>query len=322
MRYIEQKGPYSYVFSRYLEPVAKVEPGEEITLLTEDTFLGLLRNENDSIDEVKKKRRGPNAQTGPIYIEGAAPGDTLKVHIINIEPGRDWAVSCVQKFFGGLTPNKFTRMINVPPHEKVYIYRFEKEAGVCGTPGTPEAPETPMLRHDDFLRFPWKPFLGTVATAPDLEAVSTLTPFENGGNMDCPDVKPGNIVYLPVSIDGAYFFTGDCHANQGQGELCGTALEISAKVTLKFEIIKGKKITWPRIESPDEYMTAGSARPMEDAARIAYAELIEWMTEFGWDRTDAYQALTQAGRLYCANMVDTNYSMVAKVSKSLAERRK
>jgi acetamidase/formamidase len=198
-------------------------------------------------------------------------------------------------------------MMSDPIREKIWIYRFDKEG---------------MLRHDDFLRFPWKPFLGTIATAPALEAVSTLTPFENGGNMDCPDVKPGNIVYLPVSVDGAYFFTGDCHAAQGEGELCGTALEITGKVTLSFEIVKGKKINWPRIESPDEYMAVGSARPMEDAARIAYMELIEWMTEFGWDRLDAYQALTQAGKLYCANMVDTNYSMAAKVAKALAERRR
>ena len=312
MRIIDQKklsasGEYSYVFSSYPEPVARVNPGEEIALLTEDAFAGLLTSETDVLEVVQKKRRGPNPQTGPVYIEGAKAGDTLKVHILNIEPGRDWAVSCIHKSFGGLTPNKFTRMINVPVKDKVYFYRFNKEG---------------MLYHNDFLCFPWKPFMGTIATAPDMEAVSALTPFENGGNMDCPDVKPGNIVWLPVSVDGAYFFTGDCHAIQGEGELCGTALEISAKVTLKFEIIKGKKITWPRIESPDEYMTVGSARPMEDAARIAYAELIEWMTEFGWDRLDAYQALTQTGRLYCANMVDTNYSMVAKVSKKFAERRK
>jgi acetamidase/formamidase len=305
MRTIGQKGEYSFVFSRYPEPVAGVEPGEEVVLLTEDAYCGLLKSEDDNLEEIKKRRRGPNPQTGPIRIEGAESGDTLKVHIINIEPGRDWAVSNVHKAFGGLTPNKFTRMINVSLSDKIYIYRMDREG---------------MFRHDDYLRFPWKPFMGTMATAPDLEAVSTLTPFENGGNMDCPDVKPGNILYLPVSVDGAYFYTGDCHAAQGEGELCGTALEITAKVTLKFEIIKGKKIEWPRIESPDEYMTVGSARPMEDAARIAYAELIEWMAEFGWDKLDAYQALTQAGKLYCANMVDTNYSMVAKVSKALAER--
>ena len=307
MSTIKQKGEYSYVFSRYPEPVAKVKPGAEIVLETEDAYTGLLRSENDDLDEINKKRRGPNPQTGPVYIEGAKAGDTLKVQIISIEPARDWAVSCVHKFFGGLTPNKYTRMIDMALTDKIYIYRFDKKGMLC---------------HDDFLRFPWKPFMGTIATAPEMEAISALTPFENGGNMDCPDVKPGNTVYLPVSVDGAYFFTGDCHAIQGEGELCGTALEISARLKLKFEIIKGKKITWPRIESPDEYMVVGSARPMEDAARIAYAELIEWMTEFGWDRLDAYQALTQAGKLYCANMVDTSYSMVAKVSKSLAERHK
>ena len=306
MRTIEQKGNYSFTFSRYTEPVARVAPGEEITLYTEDAFCGLLRNEDDDLQLTLKKRQGPNPQTGPLYIEGAKAGDTLKVHIINIEPARDWAVSCIQNTIGGLTPNKHTPMLTEPIEEKIWIYHFDRDG---------------MLYHDDFLRFPYKPFLGTIATAPDLEAVSALTPFENGGNMDAPDTKPGNIVYLPVSVDGAYFFTGDCHANQGEGELCGTALEISGKVTLRFEILKGRKIKWPRIESPDEYMAVGSSRPMEDAARIAYAELIDWMVEFGWDRLDAYQALTQAGKLYCANMVDTNYSMVAKVSKNLAERR-
>jgi acetamidase/formamidase len=307
MRIIEQKGEHSFAFSRYLEPIARVRLGEEVVLQTEDCFKGLVKTENDFPEVVLKNSGYLNPQTGPLYIEGAQPGDTLKVYILNIEPSRDWAVSCIQKPLGGLTPNKFTRMLNQPIAEKTWIYRFDKNGS---------------LRHDDFLCFPWKPFLGTIATASDLEVISALTPYENGGNMDTPDAKPGNIVYLPVSVEGAYFFTGDCHANQGEGELCGVALEISAKVTLRFELIKRKRIKWPRIESPDEYMVVGSARPMEDAARIAYAELIDWMTEFGWDSLDAYQALTQAGRLYCANMVDTNYSMVAKVDKHLAMRQK
>ena len=306
MRTIEQKGDYCLVFSCHPEPIARVQPGEVVTLQTVDTYKNLLKSENDDLDDIRRRRGGPNPQTGPLYIEGAEKGDTLKVHIINIEPARDYAVSTIRRDFGGLTPNKYTRMISEGLKDRIFIYRFDNEN---------------MLRYDDFLRFPWKPFMGTLATAPELESISTLTPFENGGNMDCPDTKPGNIVYLPVSVDGALFFTGDCHAIQGEGELCGTALEIPSKVTLKFELLKGKTITWPRIESPDEYMTVGSARPMEDAARIAYAELIEWMTEFGWDRMEAYQALTQAGKLYCANMVDTYDSMVAKVSKSLAERK-
>jgi len=154
-----------------------------------------------------------------------------------------------------------------------------------------------------------------MATAPDLEAISALTPYDQGGNMDVPDTKPGNTLYLPVRVPGAYFFTGDCHAGQGDGELCGVALEITAKAMLTFDLIKQKRLDWPRIESPDAYMAVGSARPMEDAARIAYAELITWMVEMGWDRWEAYQALTQIGGLYVGNMVDTTYSLVASIAK-------
>jgi len=119
-------------------------------------------------------------------------------------------------------------------------------------------------------------------------------------------------------VPGALFFTGDCHAGQGDGELCGVALEITAKVTVTFDLIKQKRINWPRIESPDAFMTVGSARPMEDAARIAYAELIVWLEELGWDRWEAYEALTQIGQLTVGNMVDTYYSMVARVDKTFA----
>lgn len=137
--------------------------------------------------------------------------------------------------------------------------------------------------------------------------------------MDVPDVKAGNTLYLPVAVEGAYFFTGDCHARQGDGELCGSAIEITGKVTLSFEIIKDMKTRWPRIESETHYMAVGSARPMEDAARIAWCELISWMEEMGWDKMHAYQMLTQVGEMTVGNMVDPNYSMVAKVEKRFAD---
>jgi amidase len=166
------------------------------------------------------------------------------------------------------------------------------------------------------VKLPWEPFLGTLAVAPDLEAITALAPGPFGGNMDVPDVKPGNTVYLPVWNSGALVYTGDCHARQGQGELCGVAMEITSKVTLVFEVIKDKPIEWPRIESDESIMVVGSARPMEDAARIANTELILWLEhEYGYDRWDAYQLLTQAGGLYVGNMVDTTYSLVASVDK-------
>ncbi|MBI5670326.1 MAG: acetamidase/formamidase family protein [Chloroflexi bacterium] len=297
MQEIHQPGSYHYAFSRYVEPIARVKPGEVVAIYTQDAFESQLTRESDRPSAIL----GPylNPQTGPIYVEGAEPGDTLVVHILDIEPTRDWAVSAFIPFFGGLTSTRFTRTLQDSLPERVWIYKLKDG----------------MLTHSDRLSFPWRPFLGTMATAPDLEAISALTPYDQGGNMDVPDTKPGNILYLPVRVPGAYFFTGDCHAGQGDGELCGVALEITAKATLKFDLIKHQRLDWPRIESQDAYMAVGSARPMEDAARIAYGELITWMMEMGWDRWEAYQALTQIGGLYVGNMVDTTYSLVARIAK-------
>lgn len=297
MREIRQPGSYSYVFSHHLEPIATVEPGERVAMYTKDAFEDRITKPDDKPSEILGAYLNP--QTGPLYIEGAEAGDTLAVKIIDIEPTRDWAASILNPFFGGLTSTSATRMLQEPLPERVWIYQINDG----------------WVEHNDRLRFPWRPFLGTIGTAPEVESLSALTPFDHGGNMDVPDVKPGNTVYLPVNVDGAYFFTGDVHAGQGQGELCGVALEVAAKVTLEFEVIKGKKVRWPRIESDTDYMVVGSARPMEDAARIAYTELIEWMVELGWDKWEAYQALTHIGGCYVGNMVDTYYSMVATVSK-------
>lgn len=300
MQEIRQTGSYHYVFSRYVEPIARVKPGETVAIYTEDAFESRITRATDRPSEILGSYLNP--QTGPIYVEGAEPGDTLAVRLVSIEPTRDWAVSIFLPSFGGLTSTKFTRTLQEPLPERVWIYRIDGGVLTCGPR----------------LRFPWRPFMGTIGTAPELEAISALTPFDHGGNMDVPDLKPGNTVYLPVRVPGALFFTGDCHAGQGDGELCGVALEITAKVTLTFDLIKRKPIAWPRIESPDELMTVGSARPMEDAARIAYAELVGWLTELGWDRWEAYEALTQAGRLHVGNMVDTYYSLVAKIEKRYA----
>jgi acetamidase/formamidase len=303
VREIRQVGSYHYVFSRYVEPIAQVEPGETVAIYTEDAFESRITRSDDRPSEILGSYLNP--QTGPIYINGAEPGDTLAVRILDIEPTRDWAVSAFIPYFGGLTSTKFTRTLQPPLTEKVWVYQLRDNWLTCGPR----------------LRFPWRPFTGTMGTAPELEAISALTPFDHGGNMDVPDTKPGNTVYLPVRVPGALFFTGDCHAGQGDGELCGVALEITAKVTVTFDLVKNKSIAWPRIESPDELMVVGSARPMEDAARIAYAELVVWLEELGWDRWEAYEALTQIGRLTVGNMVDTYYSLVAKIEKQYALRR-
>ena len=297
---------YSYVFNPYREPVARVSPGDRVTIYTEDAYESRIQSVEDLPSRALATTKFFNPQTGPIYVEGAEPGDTLAVRIESIEPTRDFAVSAHVPFFGGLTSTATTRTLQEPLPERVYVWRLEDG----------------KLRNDVIgVELDWEPFVGTIAVAPDLEAISAVAPGPFGGNMDVPDVRPGNTVYLPVWNEGALFYTGDCHARQGQGELCGTALEITSKVTVVFDVIKGKTIEWPRIESDDAIMVVGSARPMEDAARIAYTELILWLEEeYEFDRWAAYQFLTQVGGLYVGNMVDTTYSLVASVEKRFLAR--
>ena len=301
---------YSYVFNPYREPVARVRPGQRVVIHTEDAFESRIKTSEDLPSRALATAKFLNPQTGPIYVEGAEPGDTLAVQMENIEPNRDYAVSCYVPYFGGLTSTLLTRTLQEALPEKVYVWNLHEDDG-----------GRYLLNEDIGVRLPWEPFVGTIAVAPDLEAISALSPGPFGGNMDVPDVRPGNKVYLPVWNEGALFYTGDCHARQGQGELCGVALEITSRVTVSFEIIKGGSIEWPRIESEDRLMVVGSARPMEDAARIAYTELIGWLEdEHGFSRLDAYQLLTQAGELYVGNMVDTTYSLVASIDKQYLVR--
>ena len=298
---------YSYVFSPYREPVAHVRPGDRVIIYTNDAFESRITSASAVPSQALKGTRFLNPQTGPVFIEGAEPGDTLVVRIEDIEPTRDFAVSCLIPFFGGLTSTATTRTLQQPLPEKVWLWRLGADR---------------KLSNEELdIELDWDPFMGTLAVAPELEAISALAPGPFGGNMDVPHVRPGNTVYLPVRNRGALFYTGDCHARQGQGELCGVALEITARVTITFDVIKNKAIEWPRIESPEEIMVVGSARPMEDAARIANTELVLWLeAEYGYDRWDAYQLLTQAGGLYVGNMVDTMYSLVATINKRYLKR--
>jgi amidase len=299
---------YSYVFSPYREPIARVSPGQPVVVHCDDAFESRIRSQDDIPSRALAGAKFLNPQTGPIYIEGAEPGDTLAIHIEDITATRNFAVSCLIPYFGGLTSTSVTRTLQPSLEEKVWIWKLEDRQMRCEELG---------------LSLPWNPFMGTLAVAPDLEAITTLAPGPFGGNMDVPDVRPGNTVFLPVWNEGGLFYTGDTHARQGQGELCGVALEITSKATFVFQVIKGRQISWPRIESPERLMTVGSARPMEDAARIAYTELVMWLaSDYGWSPLDAYQLLTQAGELYVGNMVDTTYSLVASVSKQYVQPRR
>ena len=299
-RLIRQPGPYQHVLGPYAAPIAAVAPGETVTIHTADCFEGRLVSEDQVPSEVLGDRP-LNPVTGPIWIEGAEPGDTLLVRIREIRPARDWAVSCLLPFCGGLTGTHETPMLPAQLPERVWLYRRTPSGGFAWR---------------DRWEVPWAPFFGTIGTAPARDAVSSGNLGAHGGNLDVPDVAPGNTLHLPVRVPGALFCVGDAHAAQGQGELGGPAIEIEAYGAFTFGLIKGQAIAAPRIETPAAIMTVGIGRPMEDAARLAYAELVAWLVaDHGFEPLDAYQLLTQVGGLYVANMVNPAYSLVASCPK-------
>ena len=175
-----------------------------------------------------------------------------------------------------------------------------------------------IVRFNNKMTLPYEPFLGTLGVSPEIEAVTSLQPDYWGGNMDVPDVGPGAILYFPVLHKDAYLYLGDCHATPGDGELFGVAVEMKSTTTIQVDVIKKWSIAWPRLENENFIMTIGSGRPMEDATRIAYRELIRWMAaDYGFEELDAYMLLTQCGRVRLGNMVDPKYTLGASVKKSI-----
>ena len=243
---------------------------------------------------------------GPIAIEGAEPGDTLVVEVLKVRPNRDTAVSTQGGGFGALVPDGGTAFLNHPFPEGRYVWRLDRErmTGTVDLPGSKMKTATIALR----------PMLGRVAVAPEgHEQFGGLWPGPFGGNMDAADVRAGTTVYLPVFHQGALFYFGDGHAAQGDGEACGSGLETSMEVAFRFGLLKKKAIAWPRLEDAEHLMVAGSARPLTDAFRIAFVELVEWLvSEHGFDRADAYQLLSQVAVVRVANVVDPLYTVVAK----------
>ena len=251
-------------------------------------------------------------EVGPFFIEGATPNDTLVVRIVKLRLNRDVAVSALNpNGISAVASDPRTRMLNDPLPARRFIWQLDRTRNV----GILELPNSASKR----IEVPLRPMLGRLAVAPaGDEAWGGLWPGNFGGNMDSADAREGTTVHLPIFHDGAYFYFGDVHALQGDGEIVGSGLETTADVTFQFDLIKGRRIRWPRMEDENDIMVAGSARPLVDAFRIAQVELIEWLVDdYGFDKLDAYQIVSQAGHSRIANVVDPNYTIMAKFPKKL-----
>jgi acetamidase/formamidase len=287
----------------------EVAPGTALRLWTEDAFAGRVTSPDDLPSQVLNPKE-LNPQTGPFYVTGAEPGDTLALHIVALEPARDWAASTTIPLFGALTGTDRTATLQQALPELTWIYQVDRDTS-----------SAKFVAHDsDFtLTFPLAPMLGTVGVAPALREVrTTLVPDYFGGNMDTPELHAGTTVYLGVNVDGALFSVGDGHYRQGEGETCGTALEGAMNVTVIVDLIKGHAPAWPRFEHDDALITVGSARPLEDAWRCSQVEMVRWLSElYGLSTMDAYQLCSQLCLSPLANVVDVNYSAVTKIHTAL-----
>jgi amidase len=280
------------------EPVLRIAPGDTVATTTSDA--GGYDAAGERVAEVG------NAQTGPFFVQGAGPGDTLAVRIDAVRPNREraWTGSSV-------APNVVDP--DYVPELPLGAERGEWVVDVAAGTATLVKPETKLGRHTIQL----DPMLGCFGVAPARgQAISTATSAEHGGNMDYRGFRAGVTVYFPVFMPGALFHVGDGHAAQGDGEIVGTGLEISMDVEFTVEVLHGKRIRWPRGESETDIFTVGNARPLDQALQHATTEMLRWLQEdYGIDSLGASVLLGQCVEYDVGNVYDPAYTMVCRLPK-------
>jgi len=302
VNYVPKHEELTYTFGG-AAPKMHIKPGTRIVSWSEDCYDGAVTRP----DQLPSKVMPPghdNPQTGPFYVDGAEPGDTLVIHINKLEPARDHGISSFFPGFGALNATDRTAVLGADLPEKVWFY--EVTSGVA---------RTHSLDGKKTWDVPLAPFLGCLGVAPAGEARSTIVP-DSFGNMDCPEVRAGNTVYLGVKVPGALVSFGDGHYAMGEGEIIGTAIEGAMNVDITVDLIKHRDTPWPRIENADTIMTLGAARPLEDAARIAFREMVRWVQDLtGMSEMDAYEFVSQNAKAPLTEMVDPEYTVLVKIDK-------
>jgi len=303
VNYIPKHEELTYTFGG-AAPKMHIKPGTRIVSWSEDCYDGAVTRP----DQLPSKVMPPghdNPQTGPFYVDGAEPGDTLAIHINKLEPARDHGISSFFPGFGALNGTDRTALLGADLPEKVWFY--EVSNGVA---------RTHSLDGRKTWDVPLAPFLGCLGVSPAGESRSTIVPDSFGGNMDCPEVRAGNTVYLGVKVPGALVSFGDGHYAMGEGEIIGTAIEGAMNVDITVDLIKHRDTPWPRIENSEWIMTLGAARPLEDAARVAFRDMVRWVQELtGMSEMDAYEFVSQNAKAPLIEMVDPEYTVLVKIEK-------
>ena len=283
------------------EPVLHIKSGDTVITTTVDNA------GRDATDQ--QITPGGNPQTGPFFIENAEPGDTLAVHFDRIVPNRKI----------GRTATVVSPNVLDPYYVASQMPKgggAEWEIDVEKWTATLISPDTQLGN----LALPLDPMVGCFGVAPPRgQAISTATSSTHGGNMDYRGFAEGVTVYFPVFVSGALFHLGDGHAVQGDGEIVGTGIEISFDVQFTVNLIKNKGIGWPRAENDDYILTAGNARPLDQAVQHATTELIRWLEELGLEKKAVHILLGQCVEYDVGNVFDPAYTMICKVKKSILQ---
>lgn len=277
-------------WSSTIEPLLRVEPGAVIEVATEEASDQQLSPES-TVEDIKNLSFDPiHPLTGPVYVEGAEPGDVLKVKLHKIEMG-NWGWTGIIPGFGFLADE----------FDEPYLKTFEFD----------ENSQTAAF--SDSIDIPLEPFPGVMGVAPATDSMlSTVPPRANGGNMDDPHMTEGTTVYFPVFVEGALFSIGDTHAAQGLGEVCGTAIEAPMRIVYEIDVIKdGREIQEPQYEKEDYYAVTGFGTTIDEAAKKATRYMIDYLEEeHGMTREDAYALCSLAGDLKIAEVVDVPHMLV------------
>lgn len=258
---------YEFSFSKDHEPIDTVKVGEELIFKTLDCFANQLQTEDDLVTLIDFSKVNP--ATGPVFVEGAKPGDLLKVDILDIEVADRGIITTIPDV-GPLSDDAETRT------KVIHI-------------------DDGIAKFND-IEFEINPMVGVIGVAPKGEEVLCGDAEYHGGNMDNKEIVKGTTLYFPVHVEGALFQLGDLHASMGDGEISGAGLEIPGEVTVKLDIIKGYNLERPVHETDDKWWTIAAAETYEEALKLSTKEMQKLIVDtYGWDKTDAYLYMSVQG---------------------------
>jgi len=284
-----------YEMNKENEPVLTVESGTTVVFETQDCFSGEVQSEEDTISDIDFSKVNP--ATGPLYVNGANPGDTLKVKINRIDIEDEGSVLAA-------------------PGLGMLADGIEKEETAMGQ-------VTDTGTHYKGYEIPLTKMIGVIGTAPAGEGVNTGTPHDHGGNMDTSLITEGATLYLPVNVEGALLAMGDMHSSMADGEIMGSGLEVAGEVEVTVEVLKDSKLPLPFVETDEVFATIAARETMEEASQVA----INHMVEFLQDTTDltfnqAGMFLSLAGDLKACQVVNPNKTMRVEVRKDVLNSKK